>query len=132
MREARLFRFFCTAGAYNLSHIYYLHKELAGCANCSSPRPTSTSAMSTTIRTSKVDLINVAGFLTVDQLVNSSYDAATLSITSHNLWRGIGDASSSGLWIFRDGEFSLVKFDVDASYDGEINPQTVVDYDTAP
>ena len=38
----------------------------------------------------------------------------------------------AALWIFRNGDFSLVKYEVDASYDGEINPETVLDYDTAP
>ena len=38
----------------------------------------------------------------------------------------------TGTWLFRDGAFSLVQYDVDASYDGEINPETVLDYNTAP
>ena len=79
-----------------------------------------------------VDSINIIGYLAADRLVNSAFDEATLSIASHSLWRGVGDASSSGLWIFRDGDFTLVKYEVDASYDGEINPQTVLDYHTAP
>ena len=29
-------------------------------------------------------------------------------------------------------EIALVKFDVDASYDGEINPEPVLDFHTAP
>jgi len=45
---------------------------------------------------------------------------------------GVGDASDSGTYLFRNGNFSLVQYDVDASYDGEENPQTVVDYNTAP
>ena len=65
-------------------------------------------------------------------LANSSYDEATMSITSNAKWRGVGDASSAGTWIFRDGEFTLVRYDVDASYDGEINPETVLDFQTAP
>ena len=32
--------------------------------------------------------------------------------------------------MFRDGEFTLVRYDVDASYDGEINPETVLDFQT--
>jgi hypothetical protein len=132
MREARLFRFFCSAGAYNLKHIYYLQSDSEGLRELQFATPELDVRYVDDNSDEKVDSINVAGFVAADQLVNSSYDAATLSITSHSLWRGIGDASSSGLWIFRDGDFTLVKFEVDASYDGEINPQTVVDYDTAP
>ena len=132
MREARLFRFFCSAGAYNLKHIYYLQNDGEGLRELHFATPYLDVRYVDDNSDEKVDSIYVAGFVAADQLVNSSYDEATLSITSHSLWRGIGDASSSGLWIFRDGDFTLVKFEVDASYDGEINPQTVVDYDTAP
>ena len=41
-------------------------------------------------------------------------------------------ASCKETWIFRDGEFTLMKYDVDASYDGEINPETVLDYEPRP
>ncbi|TIS77743.1 MAG: DUF1176 domain-containing protein, partial [Mesorhizobium sp.] len=41
-------------------------------------------------------------------------------------------ASSTGTYLFRHGNFSLVQYDVDASYDGEINPETVLDYNTPP
>jgi hypothetical protein len=40
----------------------------------------------------------------------------------------VGDASSRGTWVFADGGFRLIRYEVDASYDGEINPQTIVDY----
>ncbi|WP_342587146.1 DUF1176 domain-containing protein [Kumtagia ephedrae] len=69
---------------------------------------------------------------TDDALVNSFYDDASKSITSAAKWRGVGDASSSGTWMFRDGTFTLVRYDVDASYDGEINPETVLDFHTGP
>jgi hypothetical protein len=64
--------------------------------------------------------------------VNSSFDEASQTITSASKWRGVGDASDSGTWIFRNGEFTLVKYDVDASYDGEVNPETVLDFHSAP
>ena len=64
--------------------------------------------------------------------MNSGYDEDTKTITSYSKWRGVGDASSAGTWIFRNGEFALVKYEVDASYDGEINPETVIDFDMAP
>ena len=53
---------------------------------------------------------------------------ATRTVTSHSKWRGLGDASSSGQWLFHNGRFILKSYDADASYDGEINPQTVLDY----
>ncbi|TIX06772.1 MAG: DUF1176 domain-containing protein, partial [Mesorhizobium sp.] len=76
--------------------------------------------------------LHVVGFQATGWAVNSTYDDATQTITTFNKWRGVGDASSSGTYLFRNGDFSLVQYDVDASYDGEQNPQTVVDYNTAP
>jgi hypothetical protein len=34
--------------------------------------------------------------------------------------------------MFRNGAFTLVIYDVDASYDGEVDPQPVIDYQTGP
>ncbi len=76
--------------------------------------------------------LGIIGFQTDERLVNSSYDDATRSITSNNKWRGVGDAGTSGTWLFRNGQFSLVQFDVDASFDGQNNPETVLDYNTPP
>ncbi len=132
MREARLVRFFCIAGAYNLKHIYYLQIDDEELRELHFATPDLDVRYVDDNSNEEVDSVSVAGFLADGQLVNSSFDEATLSITAHSLWRGMGDASSTGLWIFRNGAFSLVKYEVDASYDGQINPQTVVDYDTAP
>jgi hypothetical protein len=79
-----------------------------------------------------VDSVTVTGFQTEDVAINSNYDEKDRTITTADKWRGVGDASSTGLYLFRNGDFSLVKYDVDASYDGEVDPQTVVDYYTAP
>jgi hypothetical protein len=61
-------------------------------------------------------------------LVNSDFDPDTATLSSYSKWRGIGDASSSGTWVFDDGRFVLARYEVDASYDGEVNPETIVDY----
>ena len=131
-QHARLFRFFCSMGAYNESHIYYLHKEIEGLQELHFATPEVDIRYENDDTEGKVESVAIIGYRADAQLVNSFYDDATKSISSHAKWRGVGDASSSGLWIFRDGDFTLVRYDVDASYDGEINPETVLDYDTAP
>ena len=131
-RQARLFRFFCSTGAYNEDHIYYLHDEMDGLREVHFATPEIDVRYENDDSEGRVESINVIGYNAEGRLVNSSYDEATHSISSHAKWRGVGDASSSGKWIFRDGAFTLVHYEVDASYDGEINPETVIDYDTAP
>ena len=75
---------------------------------------------------------SIVGYTAESTLVNSDYDPGTQTLTSYNKWRGVGDAFSAGTWIFREGAFTLVRYDVDASYDGEQNPVTILDYHTGP
>ncbi|KQZ78261.1 hypothetical protein ASD64_13045 [Mesorhizobium sp. Root157] len=131
-REVRLFRFFCSMAAYNEDAVYYVSDAVEGVRQLQFAAPELDIHYENNDSDGKLEAVNVIGFRTDDRLVNSGYDEASHTITSHAKWRGAGDASSSGTWLFRGGSFSLVQFDVDASYDGEINPETVVDYNTAP
>jgi hypothetical protein len=131
-RETRLFRFFCSMAAYNESAVYYVADDVAGVRQLQFASPELDVRYENNNSEGKVEAINIIGFQTDDQLVNSNYDDATKTISSMNKWRGAGDASSAGTYLFRNGTFSLVQYNVDASYDGEINPQTVLDYNTAP
>lgn len=130
--EARLFRFFCQMGAYNETHVYYLWNEADGLNEQHFATPELDIRYENDDSDGKLESVSVIGYRSDSQLVNSSYDEASMSILSHSKWRGVGDASSDGTWLFRDGAFSLVRYDVDASYDGEINPETVLDYNTGP
>jgi hypothetical protein len=132
MRTARLFRFFCNGGAYNISHVYLM-------TDGDGPvEPVSFAVPELDIRYENDDLegavedMTQLGTITRTELVNSDYDPDTQAITSFEKWRGVGDASASGRWIFRYGAFSLVSYEVDATYDGEINPQQVIGYGETP
>ncbi len=132
-QEAHLFRFFCGMGAYNETHVYYLWTDPDGLRHIQFATPDlDIGREDESDFESAVEEIRINGYSAQDQLVNSFYSAEDHTITSNSKWRGVGDASSSGLWLFRDGQFVLVRYEVDASYDGEINPQTVLDYFTAP
>lgn len=131
-REVRLIRFFCGAGAYNEDHVYYLHDAVFGLREQHFARPDIDVIYEEPGNYEKVEEIRIIGYESRNRLVNSFYDEASLTVTSHGKWRGIGDASETGIWLFRDGVFSLVKYEVDASYDGEINPQVLIDMYTAP
>ncbi len=131
-RTARLFRFYCGTGAYNESHVYYQHDEDEGLREVQFATPELDIRYEDDNSDEKVESVSIIGYTATPKLINSFYDEGSHSITSHGKWRGVGDASDSGTWLFRNGEFTLVKYDVDASYDGEINPETVLDYDTAP
>jgi hypothetical protein len=131
-REARLFRFFCDAAAYNETHVYYQYDEDNGVHELQFASPELDIRYENDNYEGKVESISIIGYTVEEKLVNSFYDEASHSITSAPKWRGAGDASSIGTWMFRNGQFTLVKYDVDASYDGEINPETVLDFLTPP
>lgn len=127
--EVTLIRIFCGAGAYNLQHAYYWYREFDGLQPLAFAEPTfDTKYEDDDLLEGKLESVTVSGMTAATILVNSEFDPETLTVTSHSLWRGIGDASSSGTWMFRDGQFALVSYDVDASYDGEVNPETLVDF----
>lgn len=131
-QTARLLRFYCGSGAYNETHVYYLSKPDEAVHELHFATPELDIRYKDGNSDETVEHLGIKGFTSEIQLVNSFYDESSQTITSAAKWRGVGDASSSGTWLFRDGAFSLVKYDVDASYDGEINPETILDYDTAP
>ncbi|BAV44974.1 Protein of unknown function DUF1176 [Mesorhizobium loti] len=131
-KETRLFHFSCSAAAYNESSIYYMTDELSDVRQLQFAEPKMDIRYENNDSDGKLLGMSIVGFETTGWAVNSDYDADTHTITTFNKWRGVGDASDSGTYLFRNGDFSLVQYDVDASYDGEENPQTVVDYNTAP
>lgn len=124
-----LVQVFCGSGAYNLQHAWYWEREFDGLQQLAFASPAfETKYENDDLIEGKLESVTVTGMTAETILVNSEFDPETLTITSRALWRGIGDASSNGTWTFQDGAFVLVKFDIDASYDGEINPETVLDY----
>lgn len=131
-KETRLFHFSCSAAAYNESSVYYMTDELSEVRQLQFAEPKMDIRYENNDSDGKLLGMSIVGFETTGWAVNSDYDADTHTITTFNKWRGVGDASDSGTYLFRNGDFSLVQYDVDASYDGEENPQTVVDYNTAP
>ncbi|MEP9371369.1 DUF1176 domain-containing protein [Mesorhizobium sp. KR1-2] len=131
-RKARLFRFFCTAGAYNQIHVYYLADDARGVRELHFATPELDIHYENNNPEGAVEAINIIGFRAENALINSSYDEQAHTITSNGKWRAKGDASSNGTWLFRNGDFSLVQYDVDATYDGIVDPQTILDYNSAP
>lgn len=128
----RLFRFFCGMGAYNEAHVYLFEDALGEIRVLNFATPDLDIRYENNDSEGAVEAIYVSGFKSTPTLINSYYAAETLSIHAYAKWRGVGDASSSGKWIFREGDFVLVRYEVDASYDQEINPEVVVDYDSGP
>ena len=130
--QLKLYRFFCNSGAYNEVHVYLTWDASWGL------RPVSFAQPSLDIRYENEDAlegavmgISIDGYSATQTLVNSDFDPAAGAIISWSHWRGLGDASSSGTYSFREGSFVLTRYIADPSYDGEINPLVILDL-TAP
>lgn len=128
--QYRLYKFSCGSGAYNHFDAFFAWTEFDGVQPVAFAVPTFVPTCSRTEGFDCVDVtdIVVTGFTTVNQLVNVVWDEANLTLTENACWRGVCDASDIGVWQFRDGEFVLVTYDVDASYNGQIDLIRVVDY----
>jgi hypothetical protein len=61
-------------------------------------------------------------------MTNTGFDPASQTIVGGPYWRGLGDASELGVWRFRQGQFVLERYEIDASYNGEVDPTEVVNY----
>jgi hypothetical protein len=131
-RPAKVIRFLCFYAAYNQIDSWYLWEEIDGLRELHFAAPELDITYENGDFEGKVEEIRIIGYKTQSTLVNSEFDPETLTLSEFSKWRGVADASSTASWIFRDGNFTLVKYDVDASYDGEINPQTVFDLLTGP
>jgi hypothetical protein len=131
-RLVKLYRFFCNAGAYNEVAIYMTWQADWGLRPVSFVEPSlDIKYVNDDSLEGGVESIRIIGYQGVLTLVNSWYDPATQTITSASKWRGLADASSSGVHVFDEGSFVLQRYDVDASYDGEINPFTILDTSSA-
>ena len=129
--EAKLYQFLCGAGAYNSNEVYYVAGE-DGFSQLHFAEPELQIEYDDPDEETKLKSMAIIGYRASDRLVNSEYDEDAQELTSFSKWRGIGDASSSGKWIFRDGEFTLVHYEVDPTTNGEEDPQTVLDLQSAP
>lgn len=125
---ATLYQFFCFAGAYNINAIYYLETELEGAVPVSFAVPSYDVKYVDDDFNAAVESINVRGFTSQYILTNSEFDPEAGEMQNYVLWRGIGDASEGGTWVFDRGNFVLKRYDVDASYDDEMNPERIVEF----
>ena len=124
--EVELFAFSCMMAAYNENQVFYLSETSGKELHLLSFAEPHLDLKYEDEESKKLKSMNVDGFTASIDLVNAEYDEKTYSISSFSKWRGIGDASSNGTWVFVDGQFVLKTYDVDPTYDEEMNAISVI------
>ena len=129
-----VWQFHCDIYAYNTSQVFLKSSDMGGVLPVALTRPTlkieyDEAAAAPGEADSIVSLLEINGWSAGSVAINAAFDPATLTISAHTFWRGIGDASDAGVWRLQDGDFRLQRYEVDASYDGEGNPVTLVSFE---
>ncbi|MEZ5796879.1 MAG: hypothetical protein R3D63_04930 [Paracoccaceae bacterium] len=124
-----IWQFRCDAGAYNLIDVFVMKTVYDG----TQPVALATPSLRVVNRDpedyeSPVERIEIDGWSADTRIVNASFDPATGTISGHSYWRGLGDAYDASTWVLRDGGYQLIRFEADASYDGETEPQLVLTF----
>lgn len=125
-RQALLVEFPCQTGAYNQTAVYLLSDQHGNVSEVVFPSPVVEVRYADESENATAEKVSISATPEVRVVVNSSYDAASRTMTERNKWRGLGDAYSTTQWGFKNGKFEIMHFAVDASFDGLDNPQTVI------
>lgn len=125
----KLWQFRCNMGAYNLQSVFMAQTEYYGIAPMAFARPDLDVVLEDPENyEGPVKAITITGWSALPYVVNATFDPAKAELTENSYWRGIGDASSTAVWTLIDDSFRLIRYDVDATYDGEVNPKTLVSF----
>jgi hypothetical protein len=121
-----LWLFPCLMGAYNLTSVAYLKDETWGLRPVAFARPdVEITYVNPDEEEQEVKDIKTIGWTASPFLTNAVFDPAALTMINLSYWRGMGDAAEGGTWQLVDGEFRLTRYEIDASYDGEVNPRLI-------
>ncbi|GAB4348920.1 MAG: hypothetical protein Kow0026_03890 [Oricola sp.] len=114
----------CFYGAYNFGSLWFTETEFEGLVPLHFAEPEVDIDYADEGQET-ISAIAVTGYTANATLINADFDEKTRTINSFSKWRGLGDAFSAGTWEFRSGRFVLTRYEVDPTYDGDMDPITV-------
>lgn len=124
-RHGRLYEINCYVGAYNVVAAYVFAAredapEDVQLVSFAAPAFFVEYSEDDTTQTELAADPEVRGFSAETLLVNPSFDPDTLTISTDEKWRGLGDAWSAGRWMLESGRFVLKEYVVDPIYEANL------------
>lgn len=127
-RDYQLFRIPCWMAAYNQGDAFVLFDSYGEASLIAFAVPDYTIKYVDPESDEKVESVIVTGYRARMTVGFSDFNPETLQISEYHKSRGLGDASTSAIWQYSSGTFVLRSFSVDASYDGELNQNGLVNF----
>lgn len=125
-RQALLIGFPCQKGAYNQTEVFLMADQHGIITEVLFPSPAVEVVWPDDDQSQPPLSVTVTETRDLREVVNPDYDPASRMMRERNKWRGQNDAYSLTEWSYKDGRFQLVHFAVDASFDGQDNPETLI------
>ena len=124
-RHSRLYEINCFLGAYNVvaSYVFAAREDMPEDMQVISfavPSFTIEYSEDDTNQTELAHEPEIHGFSAETLLVNPSFDPDTLTISTNEKWRGLGDAWSAGRWALENGRFVLKEYVIDPIYEANM------------
>lgn len=119
-----LWQFPCLQGAYNTTDVFVIWDDYDGFRLAPLAEPdiqvevVDPDAMDPVVKS-----LTLTGWSASPFASNPDFDPQALTLTTHASWRGLDDASDGQSYVLIDGHFRLIRAEVDASYDGMVNPE---------
>ncbi len=125
-RQALLIGFPCQSGAYNQTEVFLMADEHGTITEVLFPSPMVDVVWPEGDQSQQPVSVSLGETRDLREVVNPAYDPASRKMVERNKWRGQNDAYSLTEWGYKDGRFQLVHFAVDAIFDGEDRPETLI------
>lgn len=124
-REALLVQFPCRLGN-NRSYVYIIADQHGAASPVMFPAPMIDVRHAGDDENGPVESIAITSTIDKRDVVNARYDPDTRTMEETKKWSP-RTAYSRTRWVFRDGKFQITYFAVDATYDGNHNPQPLIE-----
>ena len=115
-----LYGFGCSSGAYNLQTVWFVADIYGTFEPLAFAHPDAEYDYADD-DSAVLASHHITGWTAGVTVTGASYDPETRTLTSNAKWRGLGDARATGEWVLGHEGFTLRRYRVDPTFDGEVD-----------